>query len=616
MFGKYETFQDCVDTNGDRDNPAGFCAFLHHRVTGQWPSENEEQVLASASVVTGRLEFSDEEVLPHLYAEEKETLRDVFGVSIFHAGMHRDSKGNEREWTPSQLNAMVKNFEGSVISEVPIKLGHTSPEHNAKIAKILGIPAPILLGEEGIGKGAARFGKVKRIFLGEEGRVRADFELHPKIESLVKDGFFSTISSEIIPDYRGNGPALSGVALLGADRPAVKTLDALTQSDFLNKVLRHADPEEGALLYFTELKDKLEFVDQTTAEAVYDVPVTETRRIGRSGPVQNRITTVRHVRARNENEARVKVKETIKAAALALGTKIAESLSNITIEIAAQDLYQGYAYGVRRRGGRPYSSRLFGRKRKGTKIGTRDQLTPKETVQYLMGAARRSKSSTTSGLGGKVIYAEGEEPLEFNLALVLAGIGAYRIGKSLYKTVLKRKQDKAGQPIPDGTMPTIVVNTWAGSPNQAKVLANQKMPGFQAQAAKLAGAKAAQQFKQMEESWYENLLEYQAMDDDERKKPPVNPLLVAGLVSSGAGAIGGAAKKIKEYRAKKQSEKVVSSGIAVPTTRADRAVPKAPLRKQALNLGRKGVAISKRKIQDPNTRRQVIRAGQSLARRR
>ena len=617
-FGKYETFDECINSNTDRDNPAGFCAFLHHRVTGQWPSENEEQVLASASVVTGRLEFSDDELEPHLYAEFKEILRDVFGVSIFHAGMHRDSKGNEREWTPSQLSRMVENFDGGLISEVPIKLGHTSPEHNTLIAKALGIPAPVLLGEEGLKKGAARFGKVKRIFIGEGGRVRADFELHPKIENLVKEGFFTAISSEIVPDYRGNGPALSGVALLGADRPAVKTLDALTQSDFIDKVMRHADPADGALLYFTELKDKMEFVDQVSAETVYAVPITETRKEGRNGKVQNRVTTVRHVRARNENEARVRVMETVKAAALALGTKLAEGLTNVTIELAAQDLYGGYAYGVKRRG-RPYSSGLFGRRGKSKlQVSRADQ---KQIMEIHAGKATAQSSKAASLMGRIRSYEDAEDTADFNIALALATLGAYRIGKSLYKTIVKKKQEKQvkglpqGQTLPAGSIPTIVINTWAANPSQAKQLANQQIPGFQASAAQLMGAKATQQIKKMEESYYLDSLEYQTEEEERKEKPPVNPLLLAGLVTSGAGALSGAARKLQAYRAKKAAENRKESGIVAPTTRADRQVPKAPIQKRITRLGQKGVAIGKRTIKDPNTRKRVIGAGRVLVRR-
>ena len=38
-FAEYKDFADCVAHNKDKDNPQAFCAFLHHKVTGAWPSE-------------------------------------------------------------------------------------------------------------------------------------------------------------------------------------------------------------------------------------------------------------------------------------------------------------------------------------------------------------------------------------------------------------------------------------------------------------------------------------------------------------------------------------------------------------------------------------------------
>jgi len=38
-FGDYETFEQCVQDNQDKDSPEGFCAWLHYQSTGEWPSE-------------------------------------------------------------------------------------------------------------------------------------------------------------------------------------------------------------------------------------------------------------------------------------------------------------------------------------------------------------------------------------------------------------------------------------------------------------------------------------------------------------------------------------------------------------------------------------------------
>lgn len=40
-FGDFKDFEDCVSKNQDKDNPEGFCAFLHKKITGKYPSEME-----------------------------------------------------------------------------------------------------------------------------------------------------------------------------------------------------------------------------------------------------------------------------------------------------------------------------------------------------------------------------------------------------------------------------------------------------------------------------------------------------------------------------------------------------------------------------------------------
>ena len=46
-FGEYKDFDDCVKKNQDKDSPEGFCAWLHKKITGKWPSE---QALAKIQV--------------------------------------------------------------------------------------------------------------------------------------------------------------------------------------------------------------------------------------------------------------------------------------------------------------------------------------------------------------------------------------------------------------------------------------------------------------------------------------------------------------------------------------------------------------------------------------
>lgn len=42
-FGEYSNFSDCVSQNQDKESPEGFCAFLHERVTGEYPGEKSKK---------------------------------------------------------------------------------------------------------------------------------------------------------------------------------------------------------------------------------------------------------------------------------------------------------------------------------------------------------------------------------------------------------------------------------------------------------------------------------------------------------------------------------------------------------------------------------------------
>lgn len=41
-FGEYEDFKDCVEKNKDKKNPQAFCAAVHKKTTGKWPTEMEK----------------------------------------------------------------------------------------------------------------------------------------------------------------------------------------------------------------------------------------------------------------------------------------------------------------------------------------------------------------------------------------------------------------------------------------------------------------------------------------------------------------------------------------------------------------------------------------------
>lgn len=182
--------------------------------------------------------------------------RIIKGVEIFKAGKHRDSLGREREWTSDELGNIIKAFTSGRPSTVYVKLGHTSAEHNEKVAKELGIPSSILGGEGPGGHGSANLGHLLRVYR-SNGTLIADLEVPEKVAALVESGLFASVSSEMHENYLEKGPAISGLALLGAERPALKDLKPLSDAQIM---------AEENLVYIFSMGDKLEFVDHKDKE--------------------------------------------------------------------------------------------------------------------------------------------------------------------------------------------------------------------------------------------------------------------------------------------------------------------------------------------------------------
>lgn len=48
-FGEFKDFADCVAKNQDKDSPEGYCAAVHKKITGKWPSEATNEMKIEAS---------------------------------------------------------------------------------------------------------------------------------------------------------------------------------------------------------------------------------------------------------------------------------------------------------------------------------------------------------------------------------------------------------------------------------------------------------------------------------------------------------------------------------------------------------------------------------------
>jgi len=43
-FGEYTSMQDCISKNQNKKDPAAWCADIHHKITGKWPSEDSHKI--------------------------------------------------------------------------------------------------------------------------------------------------------------------------------------------------------------------------------------------------------------------------------------------------------------------------------------------------------------------------------------------------------------------------------------------------------------------------------------------------------------------------------------------------------------------------------------------
>jgi len=239
-FGPYADFDECVAKNSDKSSPEGFCAWLHHKILGTWPAglsadKYPEPFLTAydAALVAQKSEAEAfKEATAAAEAEGYEltrfgwvkqfqapNMKKITGVKIFAAGTWTDSAGVTRDWTNEDLDKMVEAFTAGVPAVVPLKCGHTSDGFNRRIAEALEVPVETITGEQGQGQ----IGLGKMISLERKGSLLiAGFDNIPEpISNLCEGGQYSTVSVEIEDVVGDFGPVITGVALLGAEEPAV-----------------------------------------------------------------------------------------------------------------------------------------------------------------------------------------------------------------------------------------------------------------------------------------------------------------------------------------------------------------------------------------------------------
>lgn len=162
-----------------------------------------------------------------------ENCRSLYGVEIFSVGEWNGDKYSQKD-----LDEMVKAFDETASTfRPPLKLGHTD---NQTLLQQDGLPA------------AGWIGKLYT----EGGKLLADFiDIPNKIYDLLAKGAYKKVSAEIFWNAQINGTKysrmLAGVALLGADLPAVTNLkDILALYSHLNpeKIKSYDFQKDGLIM--------------------------------------------------------------------------------------------------------------------------------------------------------------------------------------------------------------------------------------------------------------------------------------------------------------------------------------------------------------------------------
>lgn len=275
-IGPWGSFDECVAANQDKASPEGFCAWLEHKETGAWPSQASKltpEVLAKFDLVANN---ALSEALKGLRFQAPET-KSVHDIEIFASGTWSDNKGIERTWTEADLDYMVKTFKPG---EVPLSVGHTSPEFNLRVATALGVPLEILQGE-GPGRGQMALGWASKLTK-ENGKVIADFEGVPApLADWIEGAGYVKVSSDISINLENpKEPILQKVALLGVEKPAMSTLAGLKETKIFSKhdnvLICSFSMKEGTLDKFTKdtvIKELAMMFQEGNADALTAIAV-------------------------------------------------------------------------------------------------------------------------------------------------------------------------------------------------------------------------------------------------------------------------------------------------------------------------------------------------------
>ena len=183
-FGKYKDFDDCVDQNKNVDDPAAYCATIMRAVEGD------------------------------------HTKKTLDNVEVFAKGTWTDSQGNTQTFSDAELDGMVRNFHDGAA----LKVGHSADDFNKGVAEALGVPLVMVTGEQGTSQGAVGLGKMSELKRVGERLVAKFRDVPEKLVRIIQDKLYTSVSAELSEQKDGSF-AIEGVALLGAQHPAIPSLE-------------------------------------------------------------------------------------------------------------------------------------------------------------------------------------------------------------------------------------------------------------------------------------------------------------------------------------------------------------------------------------------------------
>ena len=220
-FGNYKDFAACVAASQDKSNPEAYCAVIHKQSTGDWPGETGELardvLIAVEMSKPSTIELSQSQV-PYQFKDNKL----AFAMELIRIGEFEDKNGTPVSITEQDIDKLIEASKGV---EIPIKLGHCSPEFVQQIADALELPSILLEGENGK-DGKVRLGRVAHLYKKDK-KLFANVEFPEKVASLVMEGYYNNVSVEMGLNKEQGIIYLSAISLLGATPPAIDGMNTL-----------------------------------------------------------------------------------------------------------------------------------------------------------------------------------------------------------------------------------------------------------------------------------------------------------------------------------------------------------------------------------------------------